>query len=214
MAIKFEWYETPTPSGEKEKKKKLHARITSNGRVGTDEIRSDIQYRCSLTETDVSAVLDALSHSLGEQLRQGRQVHLKGIGYFYPTLKCTEEITPETKRKNSKVQLKGIKFRADKDLRSEIGNVQLKISKHTGHSNKLSDIEIDMKLKDYFTGHQVMTRADFQQICGFMQSTAMAHLRRLKAEGKIKNINIPTQPIYVPAPGYYGMSHENTPSTL
>ena len=211
MAIHFEWYETPVAPGE-EDKKKLHARIASNGRVGTDEIRNDIQYRCSLTETDVSAVLNALSHSLGEQLRQGRQVHLDGIGYFYPTLKCTEEVTPDTKRKNTKVQLKGIKFRADKALRNEIGNVELKNNKHVGHSAKLSDVEIDMKLKEYFAGHTMMTRSDFQGVCGLMKSTAKAHLRRLKSEGKIKNIGIPTQPIYVPEPGYYGVSHENSPS--
>lgn len=69
-------------------------------------------------------------------------------------------------------------------------------------------MEVDTKLKEYFATHRVITRADFQQICGFMKSTAMAHLRRLRAEGKIKNINIPTQPIYVPMPGYYGMSPE------
>lgn len=211
MAIHFEWYETPATQGEEEKTR-LHARIALNGKVGTDEIRNDIQYRCSLTETDVSAVLDALSHALAEQLRQGRQVHLDGIGYFHPTLKCTEEVTPDTKRKNSKVELKGIKFRADQTLRNKIGAVELKNTKHAGHSAKLTDVEIDMKLKDYFAGHRMMTRPDFQKLCGFMKSKAMAHLRRLRVEGKIRNINIPTQPMYVPEPGYYGMSRENSPS--
>lgn len=210
MAIHFEWYENPVAPGE-EDKKKLHARITYNGRISTDEIRTDIQTRCSLTKTDVSAVLDALSHSLGEQLRQGRQVHLDGIGYFYPTLKCAEEVTPETKRKNTKVRLKGIKFRADKTLRSEIGNVELKNIKCAGHSNKLSNIEIDMRLKAYFAEHPMMTRAKFQGVCGLLKSTAKAHLRRLKAEGKIKNVNTPSQPIYVPVPGYYGVSHDQQP---
>ena len=118
MAIHFEWYETPVAPGE-EDKKKLHPRIALNGRVDTDEMCRDIQYRCSLT-----------------------------------------------------------------------------------------DIEIDMRLKEYFASHQMMTRTDFQEICGFLKSKAMEHLRRLKAEGKIQNINIPTQPIYVPVPGYYGVSHD------
>lgn len=61
---------------------KLHARITYNGKVGTDYVRRKIQERCSLTETDVTAVLDALSHVLGQELGDGRQVHLDGIGYF------------------------------------------------------------------------------------------------------------------------------------
>ena len=207
MAIHFEWYENPVPSGQPDEQK-IHARISLNGRIGTDEVRAKIQTRCSLTKTDVSAVLDALSHILGEELADGRQVHLDGIGYFYPTLKCTEVVTRETKRKNTKVELKSIKFRADQTLKNEVGNVKLVNVKHNGHSNKLSNVEIDMKLKTYFAEHQLMTRNDFQRICGFMKSKAMAHIRRLKTEGKIRNIGIPTQPVYVAVAGYYGVNRD------
>ena len=100
MAIHFEWYENPVPPNQPDEKK-LHARITYNGKIGTDYVRRKIQERCSLTETDVTAVLDALSHVLGQELGDGRQVHLDGIGYFHPTLKCIEEVTAETKRKNT-----------------------------------------------------------------------------------------------------------------
>lgn len=210
MAILFEWYETPVPNNETDETEKttIHARITLNGKVGTDEIRRKIQKRSSLTETDVSAVLDALSHVMGEELSEGRQVHLDGIGYFYPTLKSEKGITRETDRKNEKVRLKGIKFRADRALKDEVGNVKLKNFRHSGHSGKLSDVEIDMRLKAYFAEYQLMTRADFQRICGFMRSKAAEHLKRLNAEGKIENIGRKTQPIYVPAAGYYGVSRE------
>ena len=198
MAILFEWYETPVPNNETDETEKttIHARITLNGKVGTDEIRRKIQKRSSLTETDVSAVLDALSHVMGEELSEGRQVHLDGMGYFYPTLKSEKGITRETDRKNEKVRLKGIKFRADRALKDEVGN------------GKLSDVEIDMRLKAYFAEHQLMTRADFQRICGFMRSKAAEHLKRLNTEGKIENIGRKTQPIYVPAAGYYGVSRD------
>ena len=200
MAIHFEWYENPVPPNQPDEKK-LHARITYNGKIGTDYVRRKIQERCSLTETDVTAVLDALSHVLGQELGDG-------IGYFHPTLKCIEGVTAETKRKNTKVRLKGIKFRADQALKNEVGAVKLKNIRHNGHSRKLSDVEIDMRLRTYFTEHQLMTRADFQQICGFMKSKAMEHIRRLRAEGKIQNIGIPTQPVYVPVAGYYGVSRD------
>lgn len=117
-------------------------------------------------------------------------------------------MTAETKRKNTKVRLKGIKFRADQALKNEVGAVKLKNISHNGHSRKLSDEEIDMRLRGYFKEHQLMTRADFQQVCGFMKSKAMEHIRRLRAEGKIQNIGIPTQPVYVPVAGYYGVSRE------
>jgi predicted histone-like DNA-binding protein len=207
MAIHFEWYDNPVPPN-REDENKVHARITLNGRVGTDYVRRLIQERCSLTETDVSAVLDALSHVLGEQLGDGRQVHLDGIGYFHPTLKCKTAVTRDTKRKNTLVQLKGIKFRADQALKNEVGAVKLENIKHNGHSRKLTPVEIDMRLKEYFKEHQLLTRTDLQSLCGFMKWKAMEELRRLKKEGKLKNIGQLTQPIYVPVPGYYGVSRD------
>ena len=72
------------------------------------------------------------------------------------------------------------------------------------HSPKLSETDIDSRLRKYFTDHQIMQRSDFQDITGMVRSTAMIHIRRLRTEGKLLNIGIPSQPIYVPAPGFYG----------
>lgn len=46
---------------------------------------------------------------------------------------------------------------------------------------------------------------------GMVRSTAMIHIRRLRQEGKLQNIGIPSQPIYVPAPGFYGKSRDYQP---
>ena len=96
MAILFDWYEDPKPSDKQqgENENTLHPRIKYNGSTGTDVLRRRIQERCSLTETDVSAVLDALSHIMGQELAEGRQVHLDGIGYFpdAPTLRGVKHL--------------------------------------------------------------------------------------------------------------------------
>ena len=126
MAILFDWYELPEPKDKQREEKILHPRIRLNGSTTTDELRRRIQERSSLTETDVSAVLDALSHVMGEDLAEGRQVHLDGIGYFYPVLTSTEPVTAATKRKTTKIKLKGIKFRADQVLKNEIGAIKAK----------------------------------------------------------------------------------------
>lgn len=210
MAILFDWYENPV-SPDKPKKKRFHPRIIANGQVDTEELRSRIQARCTLNEVDVTAVLDALSQVMGEELGEGRQVHLDGIGYFYPTLTATEEISADTPRKNSKVKLKAIQFRSDKRLKRSVGTIKIKQMKRVRHSAKLSEIEIDMRLKEYFVDHQIMQRSDFQGITGIVRSTAMIHIRRLRKEGKLLNIGIPNQPIYVPAPGFYGKSRDYQP---
>lgn len=106
---------------------------------------------------------------MGEELDEGRQVHLNGIGYFYPTLTATEEISADTPRKNSKVRLKAIQFRSDKRLKQSVGTVKIKQMKRVKHSAKLSEVEIDMRLKEYFTDHQIMQRSDFQGITGMVR---------------------------------------------
>lgn len=83
--------------------------------------------------------------------------------------------------------------------------------KRVKQSAKLSEVEIDMRLKEYFTDHQIMQRSDFQGITGMVRSTAMIHIRRLRKEGKLLNIGISNQPIYVPAPGFYGKSRDYQP---
>lgn len=210
MAISFDWYENPV-SPDKPEEKRFHPRIIANGQIDTKDLRSRIQSRCTLNEVDVTAVLDALSQVMGEELCEGRQVHLDGIGYFYPTLTATEEIAADTPRRNTKVKLKGIQFRSDQKLKNSVGHIKIKQMKRIIHSPKLSETDIDSRLRKYFTDHQIVQRSDFQDITGMVRSTAMIHIRRLRTKGKLLNIGIPSQPIYVPAPGFYGKPADYQP---
>ena len=210
MAISFDWYENPV-SPDKPEEKRFHPRIIANGQIDTKDLRSRIQSRCTLNEVDVTAVLDALSQVMGEELCEGRQVHLDGIGYFYPTLTATEEIAADTPRRNTKVKLKGIQFRSDQKLKNSVGHIKIKQMKRIIHSPKLSETDIDSRLRKYFTDHQIMQRSDFQDITGMVRSTAMIHIRPLRTKGKLLNIGIPSQPIYVPAPGFYGKPADYQP---
>lgn len=210
MAISFDWYENPV-SPDKPEEKRFHPRIIANGQIDTKDLRSRIQSRCTLNEVDVTAMLDALSQVMGEELCEGRQVHLDGIGYFYPTLTATEEIAADTPRRNTKVKLKGIQFRSDQKLKNSVGHIKIKQMKRIIHSPKLSETDIDSRLRKYFTDHQIMQRSDFQDITGMVRSTAMIHIRRLRTKGKLLNIGIPSQPIYVPAPGFYGKPADYQP---
>lgn len=127
---------------------------------------------------------------------------------LYPTLTATEEIAADTPRRNMKIKLKAIRFRSDQKLRNSIGLIKVKQLKKNFHSAKLSEVEIDMLLKGYFSTHQMMQRSDFQALCGMLRSTAMIHIRRICREGKLQNIGLRNQPIYVPVPGFYGTSRD------
>ena len=79
MAILFDWYENPDSYDKSPEDKILHPRLRLNGSRSTDELRRDIQARCSLTETDVTAVLDAVSHVMGRELAD----HASGKGNVF-----------------------------------------------------------------------------------------------------------------------------------
>ena len=207
MAILYDWYENPGESDDSEEKG-LHPRIFLNGKVGTDKLCRMIHGRSSLSVGDVKNAFEMLAQSCGEELREGREVHIEGLGYFAPILRSTQKVTRSTKNKWSKMELKTIGFRPDARLRGELVGVKASRSKYARHSESLSEVEIDMRLKEYFADHDVMLRYDFQEVCCMTRTTANRHLRRLLEEGKLRNIGKRMQPIYVAAAGYYGVSRD------
>lgn len=207
MAILYDWYENPGESDDSEEKG-LHPRIFLNGKVETDKLCRMIHGRSSLSVGDVKNAFEMLAQICGEELREGREVHIEGLGYFAPILRSTQKVTRSTKNKWSKMELKTIGFRPDARLRGELVGAKASRSKYARHSESLSEVEIDMRLKEYFADHDVMLRYDFQEVCCMTRTTANRHLRRLLEEGKLKNIGKRMQPIYVAAAGYYGVSRD------
>ena len=207
MAILYDWYENPGESDDSEEKG-LHPRIFLNGKVGTDKLCRMIHGRSSLSVGDVKNAFEMLAQICGEELREGREVHIEGLGYFAPILRSTQKVTRSTKNKWSKMELKTVGFRPDARLRGELRGAKVSRSKYARHSESLSEVEIDMRLKEYFAEHDVMLRYDFQEVCCMTRTTANRHLRRLLEEGKLKNIGKRMQPIYVAAAGYYGVSRD------
>ena len=67
----------------------------------------------------------------------------------------------------------------------------------------MTEEEIDQKLTEYFTKHTTLTRRRFQSLCSQVQTTANRILRKLVEKGKLKNISIPQNLVYVPNNGHY-----------
>ena len=177
MAVQFELYKTPMPK-EKKNKVRYHARPISYETVNTKKLVYRIHDRCSLSPSDVTATLEELKYEVAH---------------------------PKDKRVH-KVKLKAIKFKADKELKAELSDMEFHRSKYRPHSAGLSEVEIDMELTKYFAENQLITRKDFQYLCGMTQITAYRHIKRLIAEKKLQNKGTTHQPIYTPVPGNYRVS--------
>ena len=208
MAILFDWFETPgTQVGGK---RTLHARPCFNGTSNMKTIAKHIQTRCSLTVGDIMAVLSELNDVIGEELQNGRQVHIKGLGYFAPTLGVEGEVTEDMKLqiRNRKVRFKSVSFRPDKELRAAIGTPELKQTRWEAHSQVHTPEEIEQSLTTFFKEHPFLVRRDLQFLLNLKKSAACSLIQQLKEEGKLLNKGTLHQPIYVAAPGCFGTPAE------
>ncbi|MBQ8190298.1 MAG: HU family DNA-binding protein [Bacteroidaceae bacterium] len=202
MAIYYEFYKTPNPN--KDEEKSYHARVVTYNKVSTDQLASEIQDECSLTKTDVKAVLNALAGKIASHLGNGDKVFLEDIGYFSVNLQCAKKVTNHEDMKWASVRFKSVSFRADVALKNQLLKQKIYRSKLRAHSMPMSDEEIDAKLTEHFANETIITRRGFGYLCNQVRSTAGRIIKRLVEEGKLKNISTQRNPVYVPANGYYG----------
>lgn len=204
MSIEFEFYETPDASGGENPK--YHARAVTRNTVSSEQIIREINEASSLTPGDVKAALTSLSDLLAYHLGSSERVYLEGIGYFQPTLTSSREIDPKKTRAQS-VWFKSVKFRADQNLKKKLANVHTIRTELKIHSAKLTNEDIDKRLTRYFQTNNRITRRELESLCSFTRTTAARHMNRLVKEGKIKNIGLRNQPIYIPVPGAYNITN-------
>ena len=196
MSIEYDFYRNPNSQGSN--KKRYHARVVSSNRISTDELAEEIQKECSLTITDVKAVLIALGDKLAKHLGEGSKVHLDGIGYFQVNLQCKEEVCSTRSVRSDNVEFKSVSYRADNDLKKHLKKQKIQRSQTKIHSVEMTEEEIDRKLMDYFKTHDALTRSQFEVLCTQVKSTAHRILQKLVKDGKLKNVSTKQHPVYMP----------------
>ena len=140
MSIEYDFYRNPNSQGSNIKR--YHARVVSSDRISTDELAEEIQKECSLTITDVKAVLIALGDKLAKHLGDGSKVHLEGIGYFQVNLQCKEEVCTTRSVRSDNVEFKSVSYRADNELKKHLRNQKIQRSQTRIHSREMTEEEI------------------------------------------------------------------------
>ena len=196
MSIEYDFYRNPNSQGTN--KKRYHARVVSSDRITTDELAEEIQNECSLTITDVKAVLIALGDKLAKHLGDGSKVHLEGIGYFQVNLQCKEEVCTTRSFRSENVEFKSVSYRADNELKKHLKKQKIQRSQTKIHSVEMTEEEIDQKLTDYFKTNDTLTRSQFEVLCTQVKSTAHRILQKLVKDGKLKNVSTKQHPVYMP----------------
>ena len=196
MSIEYDFYRNPNSQGTD--KKRYHARVVSSDRITTDELAEEIQNECSLTITDVKAVLIALGDKLAKHVGDGSKVHLEGIGYFQVNLQCKEEVRTTRSVRSENVEFKSVSYRADNELKKHLKKQKIQRSQTKIHSVEMTEEEIDQKLTDYFKTNDTLTRSQFEVLCTQVKSTAHRILQKLVKDGKLKNVSTKQHPVYMP----------------
>lgn len=194
MALHYDLYENPLPDDKR--RKRLHARVVTQGTSSTEDLAYLIHDRCSLTPGDVKAALSELADVLAHELSYGKRVHLEGLGYFQLTL----EMPPVREAKDirgSSIHVKSIAFRPEVGLKERFLSLELKRVREKVHSAPCPDEKMERLLRNYFEHHPHITSREFRALCGLTRTTGQRRLKQLLADGKLRKVGHRGAPLYV-----------------
>lgn len=206
-SIKYDFYENPN-CGDEKSKSKYHIRICDRQKVSTKSLVKRLTKRSTLTPIDMSAALVGIQDAVAEGLSEGNIVVLDGI--------CQFEITLTTKGGNitglengNNVVLKSVVIRPLPEFVKLVeDSLKPRVKSRGYHSSRISDIEIEGKLAEYFQENESITRKETEHLLDINKNRANDILKKFVAEGKLRNAGHDYFPKYVPVPGFFGISRE------
>lgn len=169
--------------------KKVYYRLKTERNIDSKEFILSLHSTFSgMSEADITRVIIATAGHLGKLLGQGYSVTLDGIGTFKATIGLEEEKEPDTldgtepKRNAQSLQLKGVNFRADKQLiKTASSNCKLKREGtariHRSPYSKEERLALALK---YLEKHGAMKVSDYVNLTGLSQTAARMELKEFR----------------------------------
>lgn len=125
--IKFGIYNTPTNGSNQSIP---YARMVSRGTKRMKDICDVVSDSCSITSSDIKAVLEAFTLYIGRELSEGYSVELEGLGHFSPSLKSEQKVNEKGKKIYS-AKVNSVKFRCSLRLKKMVQEGELEKIKRT-----------------------------------------------------------------------------------
>lgn len=170
---------------------KVYYRLKTNRNIDTPEFVRSLSHAFNgMKEGDIIRVLMATADHLGELLGEGYSVTLNGIGNFKATIGLEEDKEldtldgNETKRNARSLQLKGVNYRADKEL-------IMKASQHCKleregiariHRSPYSKEERLTLALEYLEKHGAMKVANYMEMTGLSRTAATLELQEFRRD--------------------------------
>ena len=161
--------------------KKVYYRLKTEQRIDFKHfVQSLNRVNNGISEADAIRVLLASADHLAELLGQGNSVTLAGIGTF----KATTLDGTETKRNSRSLRLKGVNFRADKELVKQ-ANSHCKLKREGTARIHRSPYDKDKRLSlalEYLEEHGAMRVADYMVLTGLSRTVATMELKAFRQD--------------------------------
>lgn len=155
-----------------------------------------------MSESDILAVLTALSDVMVDAFLEGHRVYLRGLGYFDITLTNDE--------------IRSLKEKCPEGAFQERGCARSIFAQASGTGDEVCPCFFDYsffqpahggrgkrKAGGVFCFAFFITRMEMQCFCGFKRSMALACINRLIDEGRLRNMGTRRTPVYVPVEGAF-----------
>lgn len=176
----------------------VHAKTIKRNLVTTNDLANEIQQRCSLTTTDVKAVLSAMSELLGDHLLDGDHIKLDGIGTFSISIDSKVKFDKIGRPLLADPRVRKVSFRAASRL---MRRMEAATFTREGVSPNVSRLDVgnDELLRIARTlceSNGFFTIREFVEASQICRSTAARRLAQLVNDGHIKRLGARPKYIY------------------
>jgi len=122
MAIKVKILKKSSPNKPKEEMK-YYAAAVYGETINDEALIKKMTDICSVNDIDITTTLMALSRVVQQEIKQGCNIKIKGLGTFYPTIK-SEGTTNLRKANKSLIKEVSAGFRPSSELKTALANAE------------------------------------------------------------------------------------------
>lgn len=186
-----------------EKNPLMGVSVVASTPVTTKDMADRISHACTLHKADVVAVLNALGHEMSEALLDGRTVQIDEIGSFSLKLGLKEPKYLEDRVTSNDVVVKGVSFRACKELKEALRGAEIVSGGHAVRTLLTRDI-VERRLRTFFEDNDYIFRSQMEQVCECSKHLALKYLNELVDGGLLRALGRKNSRFYAPMPGCFG----------
>ena len=179
-----------------EKNPQVAVTVVNSKLTTTKELAEYINFACSVTESDVAAVLQALGKCVCDELLDGNRVELEHLGTFSLSLTCGRKKLEDRVTKND-IRVKNILFTPCAEMKQAMRGAEIVSGGHAVRTLLTREIA-EHRLRAFFEDHDYIYRSQMEQLCECSEYLAAKYLNLFVKEGRLRALGRKNARFYAP----------------